>query len=215
MLDLVFLLHSLQDQANLAYVIAIFIEIEVISDFLHEIWCYFPLVLLLKLFKFLVRLQRFYKNIIMKVASLGFSCRISEHAEAMLFSFVPESAVAAAISPGHYTVTLLLVSHVLADVLGAIFPLELTMPVLLVVMIHSSVLIATLLISSLSPVAKPVLHSISELAAVRVPVSPYVLSEAFSTAPHVISNKNVSGNELVASFAMAEAVLPCAFVFVS
>lgn len=100
---------------------------------------------------------------------------------------------------------------VIAFVDAARLPMELTIAVFHVLFVFACVLIADF-VWTLAPVALAVLHSIEELPAVRMPVGPSILSEAFSPSPLVLADIAVSIFELILAFSVPQTGLPLSFV---
>lgn len=150
------------------------------------------------------------------VEESGFALAVLEdhEANAMLQTLVPIPAVYGTVLPVHLTVALLDVIDIVALVMAASVPLELSVAVLLVVLVATLVLIAVL-VAALLPLSLSILLAIIELAHVRIAVGPGILTIALCLTVKVFTNVCVSDDELVTTLAMAKASFPLTFIDVS
>ena len=93
-------------------------------------------------------------------------------------------------------------------------PAELSIAVLLIELVVSLIAIGVDM-PALLPTSLTILLAIEELARVDVSILPGILSIALSFTPGVLSDIDVSADELVAALAVTETSIPLTFVLVT
>lgn len=130
----------------------------------------------------------------------------------ILHAVEPVSFVCVPVDPLHLSVSLALIVLEITAIDVSAGPLELAVPIFLVLFVFSFELVAEafvfgtgIIICLFSPLAFPVLHAVSELSSVCVSILPCVLSEAVGVAVFILTDVYITVGEEVAAIAVTQA----------
>jgi len=132
----------------------------------------------------------------------------------MLQPLVPIAPVYRSVVPIHFSVSNFDIILIMTLVPTAGLPNEFAVSLLFVIFVSPLILI-TIFISTLFPVALAVFLTIEELAGVYIAITPHVLAESLCFTVLIFADVGVTYSEVVATLSMSEALLPFSFILIA